>query len=85
MAVQPNSNLAPTEAVQPKLAALRGLIHSIESGGHKPVQPTSNLDELPWYDSSKHKAGTKVKLRRYGKIIIMVVPELDADGHPVPE
>ncbi len=85
LVVQPNSNLTTNQAVQPKLAALRGLIHSIESGGHKSVQPTSNLDnELPWYDSSKHGPGTKVRVRRYGRTIIAVVPELDADGQPAP-
>ena len=71
-AVQPN---------KPSLDDMRQLIKGIEA---KPtVQPACNL---PLYNPDIHKPGDRVMVKpTYGKKLIeMVIPELDAYGHPMP-
>ena len=74
LAVQPDSNL-----VQPKLekVGLRlegnrvvGLTKEV-----KPVRPIS------WYDPNIKRIGQLVRMWQYGKVVVIIEPELDADGN----
>ncbi len=79
--VQPNL----VEPVQPKLNALRELVKNIEAGGHALVQPNVQPNYTPWYNPRVHKQGDRVRMRdRTGQVQIVTVPELDADGNPMP-
>ena len=62
--------------VRPKIPGL-----SIE--GSRIVGPKRTC-EAPWYDPSVHKAGDRVRVWTYGRIKTLVLPEIDADGHPIP-
>ena len=53
------------------------------------VKPMSNLntmqnDYIPWYNPAIHRAGDRVKVQSGRGYVITTIPELDADGHPVP-
>ena len=48
----------------------------------EPVRPESNTT-VPMFNPSIHKAGDKVLVYQGKKLIETVIPELDADGHPV--
>ena len=48
----------------------------------EPVRPESNTT-VPMFNPSIHKAGDKVMVYQGKRLIETVIPELDADGHPV--
>ena len=45
------------------------------------VQPN---DDIPWYNPTVHRSGDKVKVQSGRGYVVTTIPELDADGHPVP-
>ena len=49
----------------------------------KPVE--KKQEEIPLYNPAVHRAGDKVRVWQYGKLVVIVIPELDADGQPVPQ
>ena|SRR3990167_680435 len=47
------------------------------------VDNQAESEYIPWYDARKHQPGDKVRMRNaQGKVVIIAVPELDADGNP---
>ena len=74
--VIPNKDL-PVIPNQDKLKALRKLM-DVAVTSEEPVEL------IPFYNPSIHKAGDRVRMKDFrGKIIEVVVPELDGDGHPM--
>ena len=70
---------SPTPSVTPKaevIAQLRQLI--------KPVEAEKKA-LVPLYNASIHRAGDRVRVFDGNRLVEMVVPELDADGQPVPQ
>ena len=68
-----------TPSVTPKvevLTRLRQLIQPVEVK-KKPI--------VPLYNASVHKAGDRVRVFDGHRLVEMVIPELDADGQPVPQ
>ncbi len=39
---------------------------------------------LPLYNPMVHRPGDRVRVLRGNKLIAVTIPELDADGHPIP-
>ncbi len=94
--VQPNTE----NPVQPRVAErerLQKLIKGIESkagvaqlgeqgfckpqvGGSTPL-----ISSVPLYNPSIHKAGDTVLVRQRDRYIEIKIPELDGDGHPIPD
>ncbi len=74
--VQPESSQKPTKQ------ELQDMIHQMEIG-----QPQEVKEEfIPWYNPQRHKTGDKVKIYdASGQMQIVIVPELDADGHSIGE
>ncbi len=72
----------PTEPPKPTKQELQSMIHQMEAG-----QPQEVKEEfIPWYNPQRHKTGDKVRiLDTRGHMQIVVVPELDADGHEIRE
>ena len=48
---------------------------------YKPVNP----ENVPIYNPAVHKTGDTVRVRKGKRLVETVVPELDADGHPMYE
>jgi len=69
---------------QVKISELRELIASKQTNSrlhNEPVQPN-----LPIYRAGeRYEAGQHILVQRGKKLVETVVPELDADGHPVPD
>lgn len=49
----------------------------------KPIQIPK--PDIPLYNPAKHRPGDRVRIIRAGTVIETTIPELDADGHPMPE
>ncbi len=79
---QPNSNLREASTFQPsksKIVELQRMIRDIET---KVV--TKQSEYIPWYIRGKHKQGDVVRMRdASGKVQVITVPELDAEGQRV--
>ena len=43
------------------------------------------MQPIPLYNSAKHKAGDTVLMIIDGRKVQTKIPELDGDGHPIPE
>lgn len=41
-------------------------------------------EDIPWYDPTTHKAGDKVRMKKDGQVLIVTIPELDADQNAIP-
>ena len=50
----------------------------------KPSNPTVYSRVLQLYNPAIHKVGDRVLVQKGKRLVEAVVPELDADGHPVP-
>lgn len=72
------NNVTPTVIPdkQEKLDELRQMVSCIEV---KKVTPG-----VPLYDASVHRAGERVKVWNGGQYVETIIPELDAEGQPVP-
>ncbi len=76
------SNVQPVESLKSTKQDLQGMIHQMEAGRPKEVKE----EFIPWYNSQRHKTGDKVKIYdTFGQMQIVIVPELDADGHTIGE
>ncbi len=86
--VQPKSNLLtvqPDTLKQEKLTMLREIIANPDALKSKssPLKSLSS-SRVPLYNPRIHKQGDVVRMRAgNGKLIEIVVPELDAEGNPV--
>ncbi len=68
---------------QKLLTELREKISKIEKNPYTPETMTLTMS-LPAYDPTIHKVGDKVRIQGFGKRWkAIVVPEIDADGHPI--
>jgi len=80
--VQPNNRLeiarqALADAVQPRTDAPQSKSSPLE---------TKSSSSVPLYNKRIHRTGDKVRMRSAsGRLIEVVVPELDGDGNPVLE
>ena len=73
--LRPSGKTSPN---QDKLKALRKLMKVA-------VTSEEYIELIPFYNPRVHKAGDRVRMKDFrGKVIEVVVPELDGDGHPVP-
>ncbi len=79
--VQPT--VQPTEtSLKTTKQELQAMIHNIEAG----IKLEVKEEFLPWYNPQRHKTGDKVKIYdASGQMQIVIVPELDADGHTIGE
>ena len=75
--VKPMSNLTNPELVKPKLEELRQLIKNIEA---KPAL----APKIPLYNPYVHRPGDLVLVQQGKRLVETVIPELDADGNPMP-
>ncbi len=77
------ASVRPTlDPVRPTRSELQSMIHKMEA-----EQPKEIKEEfIPWYNPQRHKTGDKVKIYdASGQMQIVIVPELDADGHAIGE
>ena len=59
------------------IAQLRQLIKELPQPGREAI--------VPLYNASVHRAGDRVRVFDGNRLVEMVIPELDADGQPVPQ
>ncbi len=80
--VIPNETVIPKQA---KLAKLRQLIANVKSEQVAQTEPMqSKLPICNEYNFRQFKPGDRVMVRRGKRLMETTIPELDADGHPVP-
>ena len=44
-----------------------------------------NVQPVPLYNPSIHRAGDTVRILKFGKYHAITIPELNADGQPIPD
>ena len=72
------SSVTPTVNPIDKLKAK----YDIRQGSYKPTR--YNPGAIPLYNASIHKPGDRVRMYQGNRLIELVIPELDADGNPIP-